>query len=458
MRVLRSLVSIALFGVLLMLVSVAAPLTAAHAANGPSVIRDAEMERIIRDYANPLFRAAGIPPDSIRIRVLNDDGINAFVTNGNRMYINSGLLLRSETPDQLIGVIAHETGHIAGGHLARMGDEINQAGMTSLASMALGAALGLATGRGDVGMAAMSLGQQVAIRNFFAYTRAQESSADQFALKILDSTGQSAAGLLHFFETLGDQELLMTERQDPYVRTHPLTQERVTAVRHHVEATSGKNLGPTQDRAAHDRLVGKLYGFLRSQGRTLDRYPDSDQSVAARYARAVAYFRRGDLATALPLIDGLIEEQPNDPFFHELKGQMLLEGGRLPESQQAYQKALDLAPDEPLIALSLGHVLVEQGTQDSLAASEPVLRGVVAREPGNAFAWRLLGTSYGQRGDASAASTAMAEHALLSGEPAQALYHAEKALEQVKQSDPHWLRLQDIRQEAQNRLERARQK
>jgi len=191
-RALRSLVSICLTGVLVLVLALVAPLAGARAADRPSVIRDAEMERTIRAYANPLFRAAGIPPESVRIRVLNDSTINAFVTTGNRMFIHSGLILKTESAGQLIGVIAHETGHIAGGHLARLGDEVEQAGMTAMASMALGAALGLATGRGDVGMAAMSLGQHVALRNFFSYTRAQESSADQFALKVLEQTNQSA--------------------------------------------------------------------------------------------------------------------------------------------------------------------------------------------------------------------------------------------------------------------------
>ncbi len=456
MQALRSLVSISLTGILVLLLALTVPGRHATAADRPSIIRDAEVERTIRDYANPLFRAAGIPPDSVRIRVLNDSTINAFVTTGNRMFIHSGLILKTERPSELIGVIAHEIGHIAGGHLARMGEEVENAGMTSLASLALGAALGLATGRGDVGMAAMSLGQQVALRNFFSYTRAQESSADQFALKVLDQTNQSAKGLLDFFEVLGDQEMLVTERQDPYVRTHPLTQDRVAAVRHHVSPHSPPGGAPRAARARHDRMVAKLFGFLETQGRTLQRYPESDHSVAGRYARSVAYFRRGQLDQALPLIDGLIAEQPDDPYFHELKGQMLAENGRMAESAEAYRRAHALAPDEPLIALSLGHILVEQGTPESLADSEDVLRGVVRAEPDNAFAWRLLGSSYGHRGDETLASASMAEYALLSGDPEQAIYHAEKALTGMKQSDPNWLRLQDVRQEAQNRLERSR--
>jgi len=248
----------------------------------------------------------------------------------------------------------------------------------------------------------------------------------------------------------------VAERQDPYVRTHPLTQERVTTVRHHVEEQRLPAGAPTPDQARHDRLVAKLYGFLQPQARTLQRYPESDQSVAGRYARSVAYFRRGDLERALPLIDSLIAEQPDDPFFHELKGQMLLENGSLDQSAESYRRAHDLAPDEPLIALSLGHVLVEQATEKSLAESETVLRAVVREEPDNAFAWRLLGIGYGRRGDEGPASAAMAEYALLSGDPAQALYHVDKAFGHLKQSDPRWLRLQDVRQEAQNRLERSR--
>lgn len=436
-----------------------ASLPTAWAAQGPSVIRDAEMESIIRSYANPLFRDAGIPVEAITIRMLNDSSLNAFVTTGNRMFINTGLLLAAETPTQLIGVIAHETGHIAGGHMARLPDEIERATITSIASMALGVVAGLATGRGDVGMAAMSFGQHAAMREFFAYTRTQESAADQFALQTLDRTKQSSVGLLQFFERLEGQEILSAARQDPYVRTHPLTAERIDTIRSHVERSAfSAMMAPTPVQAAHDRMIAKLFAFLETQARTFQRYPETDSSVAGRYARSVAYFRRGQIAEALTLIDDLLAETPDDPYFQELKGQMLTENQRLPEARDAYEKAVALAPDETLIAVSLAHVLVELGDTDSLTRAEPILRRALTEDPNNTFAWRLLGTTHGRQDRQAEASYDMAEYALRTGEYSQAIFHTDKALQQVQQSNPMWLRLQDIRQDAITRLERQRKR
>lgn len=447
MRALSSIKVIIRAGVLSM-TAVLAPLQGAIAETAPSVIRDAEVESTIRSYANPLFRAAGLPPDSVTIRVLNSSVLNAFVTTGNRMFIHSGLILRTETPGQLTGVIAHETGHIVGGHLVRLNDAVEKATLASMGTMALGLLAGLAAGRADAGMAAMSLGQQVVGREFFSYTRTQESSADQYALKVLDQTNQSAQGLLDFFETLADQEMLSSSRQDPYVRTHPLTSERIEAVREHVEQAHIPYQTPTDKQLRHDRMVAKLFAFLEPQSRTLQKYGESDQSAVARYARSIAYFRRGELTKALPQIDSLLIEYPNDAYFWELKGQMLFENARLPDAADAYRKAVQLAPNEPLIDLSFSHVLVEMGTDASRAEAEKHLRKSLTAEPGTSFGWRLLGTLYGQRGDETQAAYAMAEYALLIGDNSQALFHVNKALAGVKQSDPLWLRLQDIKQAA----------
>lgn len=427
------------------LVPVTGTVSVAWAEAAPSIIRDAEVESTIRSYANPLFRAAGIPTEAVTIRVLNSSVLNAFVTNGNRMFLHSGLILETKAPGELIGVIAHETGHIAGGHLVRLNDQIEKATLASMGSLALGVLAGIAAGRSDAGMAAMSLGQQVTQRDFFSYTRTQEASADQYALKILDATHQSAQGMVNFFETLVGQELLTSANQDPYMRTHPVTTDRIAAVQAHVDKVHVPYGAPTEQQLRHDRMVAKLFAFLEPQGRTLQRYPETDQRLVARYARAIAYFRRGQLVQALPLIDGLISDAPNDPYFWELKGQMLFENGRLPEAAEAYRTSVSLAPEEPLIELSLAHVLVESGGEANGREAEGYLRKVITAEPRSGFAWRLLGSVYGQRGDETQASYAMAEYAMLTGDPNQALFHINKALRDVKQSDPLWLRLQDLK-------------
>jgi len=457
-RTLTSLFLIIRAGVLAcILVAAAAPMAMAK-EKSPSILRDAEVEGIIRSYADPLFRAAGIPPASITLRILNAPSLNAFVTTGNRMFIHSGLLMKAETPGQLIGVIAHETGHIAGGHMVRLHDKIEDTSMGMLGSLALGALAGLASGRADVGMAAMSLGQNVLARDFFAFSRTQENSADAFALKVLDETGQSAQGLLEFFELLEGQELLSAAQQDPYVRTHPLTIDRIDTVRHHVERSSVPADTPTQQQLAHDRMVAKLFAFLQPQSRTLNRYGPDNESVAARYARAIAFFRRGQLDKSLPLIDGLLAEYPNDPYFHELKGQMLVENGRVKQAIPSYARAVELAPDAPLIAISYGHALVESGDAAVLEKAVGVLERALAQDPASPFGWRLLGTAQGRLGNEPQAAYALAEYALRAGDYERALYHVGKAETGIPQSDPAWLRLQDIRQEAERRREEKAQR
>lgn len=426
------------------MVPVVGTVSVAQAA-GLSIIRDAEVESTIRSYANPLFVAGGINPDMVTIRVIGSDVLNAFVTNGNRMFIYSGLILKTKTPGELTGVIAHESGHIAGGHMVRLGDQQEKTMLASVGAMALGLLTGIATSSGDAGMAAMSLGQQVATRKYFSFTRSVEGSADQFAMKVLDRTHQSAQGLLDFFGELEGEEMLQPENQDPYVRTHPLTQDRIDAVRAHVEEANIPYGATKEQQLRHDRMVAKLYAFLKPQASTLQRYPESDTSLVARYARTIAYFRRGQMDKAVPLIEGLLKEHPDDPYFWELKGQMLFENGRVPEAAEAYRKATSLAPDQPMIDLSFGHVLVELGTPKADQEAEGHLRKVLVAEPNSAFAWRLLGTAYGQQGDETQASYARAEYAQLTGDKQQALFYVNKALKGIRKSDPLWLRLQDLK-------------
>lgn len=438
------------------LVAVAVLVTATvrpASAEGLALIRDAEIENTIEDWATPLLRAAGVAPESVTIRMVRDDSLNAFVTLGNNLFLHTGLLKRSENAGQVMGVVAHEIGHIAGGHAVRFKDEIKRAQTLSMIASALGMAAAAGSGRGDVGAAVMMGGSQAAMRNLFSYSRTQESAADQAAVKYLRATGQSAEGLVEFFDILGDQEMLQTAQQDPYVRTHPLTRERITSLQEQVAQTDLPPAGSTAaDEIAHARMVAKLTAFLDTPGRTFARYPETDTSLPARYAHAVAYYRQGHLAQALPVIDGLLAEYPEDPYFHELKGQMLLESGRVADSLGSYRHAVELAPDEPLIRISLAHALIETQDDALLAEAEDHLSRALDEETRNGFAWRLLATVYGRRDDMTMASYAMAESALLNGDPTQAQFHASRAEKGLKMGDPIWMKVQDVQQRAETML------
>lgn len=419
------------------------------AAQKRSFIRDAEVETTIRTMATPLFQAAGLSPDAVRIFLIVDNSINAFVAGGQNMFFHTGLLIRTDHPGQLIGVIAHETGHIAGGHLARLQDAASSAGTEALIATLLGAAAGIASGRGDVAAAVTMGGQEIAMRSLLAYSRGEESAADQAAIRYLDVTGQSARGMLEFFQILGDQELLVASRQDPYVRTHPLTRDRVTFVRDQVEVSTHADAPvPPEVVAMHSRMRAKLFAFLEPPSRTLLRYRDSDNSLDSRYARAIAAYRKPDMAAALPLIDSLIAEYPKDPYFHELKGQMLFENGRGRESLEPYRRSVDLLPDNALLRISLAQAQVETDETALLEEARTHLNWAVQHEPENRTAWRLLAIAHGRLGDEGMAAFAMAEQSLLEGRLPDATFHAGKAERLVGKGTPTWLRIQDIKENA----------
>lgn len=440
-------------GALLACALLLAPLRPAEAAR-ISFIRDAEIENIIRQYATPVFEVAGLSPQAVEIHLVNDKALNAFVAGGQKLFLNTGLLIRAENPGEVIGVIAHETGHIAGGHLARAQEELRNASNQAILAMVLGAAAAAATGRGDVG-AAVTAGTAGAVeRGFLHYSQTQESSADQAAVKFLDQSGQSARGLLHFFEILGGQELLVSARQDPYLRTHPLTRDRISFIQAHVEKSRFSDARwPAAFDEMHERMRAKLFAFMESPARTLSRYKPDDKSIAARYARAVAFYRKPDLTNALAAVDSLIAERPNDPYFQELKGQMLFENGRAAESLGAYRRSVELLPDSALLLLALGQVELELNDPALLESAQAHLNRSLRLESRNSFAWEQLAIAYGRSDNAGMTSFALAESGLLTGDVEKAAYHAERALRLLPKNSPYWLRANDI----QSAVSRARE-
>ncbi len=299
---------------------------------GDYLIRDSEIESILKGYAAPIFTVAGLDPKAVQIHVIASRQLNAFASGGQQMFFYTALLEQVRTPNELIGVIAHETGHIAGGHLARPNEGQSNAIATLIGSMLIGAAT-VAAGAPDAGAAIMASSSDFATRVYFKFSRTQESAADQAGMKFLEESHQSGRGLISFLEYLGDQEALLTSNQDPYVRDHPLTPERVA----HLEDVA--KMSPyydTPDTPEHieqfKRMQAKLRGFLDPVPQVLQEYPQSDHSLYARYARAIAYHRSARLDKALDQIQSLVSENPDDPYFRELQGQILLESGKIKES------------------------------------------------------------------------------------------------------------------------------
>lgn len=440
------------FILLLALAVFLVPIAARNAA-GAKLIRDTEIENTIRAFGSPLFEAAGLRSADIRIFLIADDSLNAFVAGGQNLFLHTGLLLGAKNPNELIGVIAHETGHIAGGHLARIAGRMRGAGTTALVATVLGVLAAVASGSGKAGAAIALGGQGIAVGSVLAFSRAQESAADQAALGLLEETGQSARGMRDFFKTLEDQELLPPRLQNPYVRTHPITRYRVEAVESHLERSAYAD-APTnpENMERFARMRAKLTAFLNSPALTFEEYPASDTSIAARYARATAHYRNNDLDKALPLMDALIKAEPLNPYFWELKGQALLEAGRIDEALAPYQKAATLAPDSGLIRVDLARVQLALNRPPLIKAALDNLLFATRRNPEMLMGWRQLAIAYGRNGQIAMSNVASAEHALRRGRLQDAIYHAGRAQKKLPNGSAGWVRAEDIKQLAKRRL------
>lgn len=410
------------------------------------MLRDAEIESDLTAFESPVYRAAGLDPSALHIYLINDMQLNSFVAGGQNIFMNVGTIMRAERPNQLVGVMAHETGHIAGGHIARSEEAMRQAEYEGMAAMALGLALAAVTG--GAGGAALLGASGVAERAWLQYSVEQEARADQAALTFLDRTHQSAKGLLEFFQILQQSEFLSGQKEIPYLRTHPLTEQRVEYVREHVENSPYSNNPDSPASVEMLRLMkAKLAGFLQDPQTTLNQYPESDTSEIARYARAIAYYRIPDLGHALPAIESLIHDFPNNPYYAELKGQMLFENGRVAEAVGPYREASMLYPSSMLLRTELAQVEIETENPKLLADARRNLEEVTRQEVQNAEAWRLLAIVYGRTNNLALASLALAEQGASMGDHDMARHEALRAAKMLPPG-PARQRAQDIADEA----------
>ena len=427
------------------------PAAAQSKKSAPRLIRDAEIEGLMRLYTRPIFKAAGINPKSVRVYLINDPRINAFVSGGQRIFIHTGLLTQAKTPNEVIGVLAHETGHIAGGHLARMGVELDRASVTSIIGMLVGiaaAAGGAIAGSPDAaraGSGVMAGSQGLAQRNFFAYQRSMEASADQAALKYLTATGQSARGMITLFNKLANESIASLQNADPYVMSHPMPFDRVR----NLETSAGKSpyfdrQDPPELMLRHQLMQAKLAGFLGSPQLVMQRYPTADTSLPARYARSIALFRRGDIANAIPVINSLVKDLPQNPYFWELKGQALIENGRSAEAVAPLQEALRLLPNNGLIQQMTAQALIDTETKANALQALKLLRQAQKSEGNSPSLYRYMARAYGQTGDLARAELATAEAALLMGDKKLAIDKAKSAQARFKTGTPEWTRSNDI--------------
>ena len=420
---------------------------------GPSLplIRDAEIEGLLRLYSKPIFRAAGLNPSAVRVYIINNDKINAFVAGGQRMFIHTGLLTRTETPNEVIGVLAHETGHIAGGHLARMGIELDRASVQSIIGTLVGVAAvvgGAAAGQSGASQAGQGIvlgSQGLAQRNLLSYQRDMEASADQAALKYLKSTNQSPKGMLTLFQTLANESLASLEYADPYLLSHPMPLERIRNLE--LEAKKSKFFDQEdapQLMLRHQLMQAKLAGFMQSPQFVFQRYPSNDKSLPSRYARSISMFRKGDTKNAIPLIDSLIRDVPEDPYFWELKGQALLEGGSPAKAIAPLRQANKLLPNSGLIQILYAQALIATENRANIKQALNLLTLAKKTERDSVDIYKYSALAYGYLNDVPRAELATAEAAMMQGDTALAAEKAKRVIGQFKRGTPEWIRANDI--------------
>lgn len=407
------------------------------------IVSDAETEAMLHEYSDPLLRAAGIDPQAVKIHLVNDRNLNAFVAGGQQMFFHTGLITTVESPGELMGVIAHEIGHMSGGHLVKRREEFENMSMPVMASMILGVGA-IAAGAGDAGMALIMGSQHLATRSLLAFTREQEASADQAGATFLQRAGLSGRGMLDLFASMRDQELLSESRQDPYARSHPMSGARYAALEERVKESPYFDKPEPPERVhAFKMIQAKIYGFLDDPNVVFRRYPASDTSPYAHYARSVAYHRTGQLDRALKELAPLLEQEPKNPYVWEVKGQIHFESGQVEEAIAAYGEAVRLKPQDNQLHLGLGRALAARG--DKASTEQAIGHLVTAANNGDQpYAYYQLSIAYGQLDNIGMAELSTAQYYDALGRVQQAKAHAGRAMRQLAQGSPEWLRAQDI--------------
>ncbi len=413
-------------------------------AQGRIIIRDAELEGTIKQWVAPIIRAAGLQPDEVNIIFVQDESVNAFVAGGPNIFIHTGLIEKADRPEELLGVIAHELGHIHGGHITRTAAVANRLSYEVMLATVLGGAAAILSGEPGAIAAATAAAQATATNQFLTHSRVQESSADQAAISYMQQAGIPTTGFVSFLGKLADQELLPASQQSAYMRTHPITRERIEDVQRRVSLLAQPQT-PAAMMDTYQLLRAKLAGYTKPQ--QIDWiYNPKDTSLPARYARAIAAYRQQRVGDALKMVDGLLVDQPKNAYFHELKGQMLMDFARVKEAQGSYAKAVSLAPDQPLIRIAYAQSLMEADVNNKKAQQQAIdeLKRALLKEGRMPRLHRLLATAYGRLGDEGMVALHLAEEALLQKRTADATGQANRAIAKLPRGSAGALQAQDI--------------
>ena len=412
------------------------------AANAQGLIRDSEIEYTLRIVAQPIAKAAGV--GHIDIYIINNNNPNAFTTGGNNIFIHSGLIRQLKSVEMLQSVIAHEIGHINGGHITQRAANIG----TARSAAGLGILLGILTaaaggGEGAIGVAAAA--QSVGLRNYLAFTRGQESAADQSGVRYMARAGIDPSASIDVLNIFRGQEALSVKRKDAYAITHPLSSQRILDLETFVAAYKGR---PTSQHPNVDywyaRARAKFNGFTGSPKGVLRKLKKTDKGEIATMTRAIAYHRLPNKKKSMAAIKRLIDMRPKDRFYQELYGQILLENGNSSGAVKAYNKAVQMAPKDPLILAGLGRAQLADKSGSSAKTALATLKRSYARDPRNGRMLRDLGVAYAKTGNPGMASVTTAERYALASNFKQAGIHATRAVRLLPEGSTGWRKAADI--------------
>lgn len=413
-------------------------------AQGVTLLQDTETERLLHSYEDPILHVAGIDPNAVKIYIVNDTSLNAFVAEGQNIFANAGLFIQLKNPNEITGVLAHETGHMAGGHLIRDTRAIEKAEIPMLLSMVVGMAAAIA-GAGEAGMILMGIGQSAAQAQFLSFSRVQEATADQMGQRFLRETHQSGLGMVHVFDRMANESARAGVDEKQFASDHPADRDRVGLMEDEADASPYRDV-PDSPASIHayEMVKAKVIGFLLPVRDVLYRYPLSDKSEPARYARAMVYMRMPDLPKALAEINSLIKDEPKNPYFYEVLGQIYVSMSQPTKGITPYQTSVDLLPDAPELRVSLAAAQIATERKPVEKAAIDNLKIALQQDNDQPFAWYEMAQAYSDLDNEPMANLATAERYYVFGAMQPAAVFAGRARQKLAKGSPDWERANDI--------------
>ena len=419
--------------------------------SGRGIARDAETELFLSEMTTPIVNVANLNSSSVDLYLFNDNSVNAFVTCGQKIFVNTGLIMEFDDPSMLRGVLAHETGHIAGAHLARSDIALKKAQAPMIIGLLLGIGAAVAGGDSDAVQGILLGSQQIAQGMVAKYSRGQEAAADQAAFQYLEKLGLSSKGMIDVLYNFADQEALSARNQSSRVRSHPISRQRIMALENQAVKSKFYNQRDSLELTYRYNMIrAKLEGFLKRPDDIIRKYEKNDSDYAI-YASSVALYRKALTDKAIDKIDILIDKYPTNPWYYELKGQILYESGKIKPSIEPYEKAVKFSTGHPLLNIALASAYLALNDKEYDIKAQNLLNNVIKKDQKNSYAWFQLAIAEARLGNIGKADLYSAERYFVLGDVKLASFHAKRSKNNLKDNGPLLMRAEDIILDSENK-------